>query len=224
MSSLLRYTKDVYKSFKEDNGRYKLNPYSMIAKQKLGDRTNRFLSDYLTFVMNSNIVSEVTKAYITSIETKVSDVVAAYNLNNQHRQITSKQMHNHLYYDEKKLCALFCTDMLLNVLYKKADITVYETMLACAKNKNEHNSLLDKQSVLEVPLAFSSEVPTEEDFDQFFMLYAPYTKKMVKRVTEQLPMSVVGYLNYLSNKQNLTIEEEQYLERLELLDLEITIE
>ena len=71
---------------------------------------------------------------------------------------------------------------------------------------------------------FCSEVPTEEDSDLFFMLYAPYTKKMAKRVTEQLPVSVIGYLNYLSNKQNLTIEEKQYLERLELLDLEVTIE
>ncbi len=224
MSSLVQYTKEVYKSYQLEHGRYKLNPYSMIAKRKLGDRTNWFLSDYLTFVMNSNIISEVTKAYITSIETKVSDVVATYNLNNQHRHITSKQMHNHLYYDEKKLCALFNQDMLLNILYQKADIGLYETMLACAKNKNAHKSLLGKQSILEIPSAFSSVVPTEEDSDLFFMLYAPYTKKMAQRVIEQLPMSVVGYLNYLSNKQNLSVEEKQYLERLELLDLEVTIE
>ena len=224
MSSLLRYTKEVYKSYQVEHEKYKLNPYSMIAKRKLGDRTNLFLADYITFVMNSNIISEVTKAYIESIETKVADVVVAYNLNNQYKQITSKQMHNHLYYDERKLCALFSQDMLLNIIYKNVDISLYETMLACAKNKNAHKSLLNKQSILEIPSVFCSEVPTEEDSDLFFMLYAPYTKKMAKRVTEQLPVSVIGYLNYLSNKQNLTIEEKHYLERLELLDLEVTIE
>ena len=82
MSSLLRYTKEVYKSYQVEHEKYKLNPYSMIAKRKLGDRTNLFLADYITFVMNSNIISEVTKAYIESIETKVADVVVAYNLNN----------------------------------------------------------------------------------------------------------------------------------------------
>ena len=224
MSNILRYTKEVYKSFKEDNGRYKLASTSMLAKRKLGDNANNFLADYITFVMKSNVISEVTKAYIESFENKVSDIVTAYNLNNQYKQITSKQMHNHLYYDEKRLRSLFADDMIMNIVYKKADICLYETMLESAKTKGKKKWLLEKQSILNLPPVISNEVPTEEELDHFFMLYAPYTKRMVKKVMEQLPTNVIGYLNYLSDKHDLTDEEKMHLMRLEILDLEITIE
>lgn len=224
MSNILRYTKEVYKSFKEDNGRYKLDSSSMLAKRKLGDKTNSFLADYVEFVMNSNIISDVTKAYIESIETKVSDVVAAYNLNNPYKQITSKQLHNHLYYDEKRLCNLFSDDMIMNIIYKKADISLYETMLASAKSKKANKSLLAKQCVLELPTLICNEVPSKEDTDSFFVLYTPYARKIAQAMIESLPANVIGYFNYLSNKKNLTPDEKAYLARLEQLDEGLVIE
>lgn len=224
MSNIIRYTKEVYKSFKEDNGRFKIDASSMIAKRKLGDKANNFLADYITFVMKSNVISEVTKTYIESIETKVSDVVIVYNLNNQYKQITAKQMHNHLYYDEKRLCNLFAEDMIMNIIYKKADISLYETMLVSAKSKKANKSLLAKQCVLELPTVISNEVPTEEETDNFFMIYTPYARKIAEEIIKQLPTSVIGYINYLSNKSDLTKKEKAYLARLEQLDEGLVIE
>ena len=41
---------------------------------------------------------------------------------------------------------------------------------------------------------------------------------------ESLPVNVIGYFNYLSNKKNLTPDEKAYLARLEQLDEGLVIE
>ena len=41
-------------------------------------------------------------------------------------------MHNHLYYDGKKLASLFTEDMLEKLLFGKGDIVLYEAMLESA--------------------------------------------------------------------------------------------
>ena len=68
MSSILRYTKLAYETFREVNGVLKVNTSSQVGKMGLSDRSYAFLKSYIDFVMNSGVISEVTKIYLKSIE------------------------------------------------------------------------------------------------------------------------------------------------------------
>lgn len=219
-SSILRYTKIVCEAFPEVKGKLKYESNSMIGRLKLDDRHLNLLYNYADFVLHSGIVSEATKIYLTSIETSPMDAIRAYNRINEgvYGEISAKKASNHLYYDTKRLLELFPDDMLANIIYKKGDIAFYEDMLRNAISKKTGKSLLGKISIFQIPAAISKEKPTEEELDNFFMLFAPYTKSMVKYVNSQLSRDVIGYLNYIASKSNKTPEEKEILDRLKQLD------
>lgn len=102
MSSILRYTKLAYETFREVNGVLKVNTSSQVGKMGLSDRSYAFLKSYIDFVMNSGVISEVTKIYLKSIENNPMDAIRAYNsLNEGYKLITPKQASNHMINDAK---------------------------------------------------------------------------------------------------------------------------
>lgn len=218
MNRILSYTKLVYMAFKEVNGKLKFDTSSMIGQKKLGEDSKSFLEDYINFVMNCRILTNTTKIYLASIENDLQEAIRAYNATaNEFNQITSKKASNDTYNDTQKLLKYFPEDMLCNVINKKGDLDYYKAQLNLAIGKKLGQMPLGKNSVLKIPLIVTKEVPSEEEIDEFFMLYAPYTKAKIKKVEEQLPMNVVGYMNYISNKSNLTEEEKAKLDRLNSL-------
>ena len=136
MSSILRYTKLAYETFREVNGVLKVNTSSQVGKMGLSDRSYAFLKSYIDFVMNSGVISEVTKIYLKSIENNPMDAIRAYNsLNEGYKLITPKQASNHIHYDTKRLLELFPDDMLMKIMHKKGDIQFYEDVLQNAINR-----------------------------------------------------------------------------------------
>ena len=224
MNKILRYSKEIAKSYHEENGQYKIDVNSMVYKRKLGDRINTFFARYLLFVMNSNVISTVTKEYIKSFETNVADIVAGYNLQNEYAPINSKKMHNHLYYDGKKLASLFTEDMLEKLLFGKGDIVLYEAMLESAISQQVKESNLGKHSVLNIPNTLCDTMPSEKEIDMFFNTFATYTKAEVERVSKQLSEHVTGYFNYLLVKKELNPKEEELLTILKTFIQGIEIE
>lgn len=224
MNKILRYSKEIAKSYHEENGQYKIEVNSMVYKRKLGDRINTFFARYLLFVMNSNVISTVTKEYIKSFETNVADIVAGYNLQNEYAPINSKKMHNHLYYDGKKLASLFTEDMLEKLLFGKGDVVLYEAMLENAISQHVKESNLGRHSVLNIPNTLCNTKPSEEDIETFFRLFATYTKAEVERVSGLLPEHVSGYFNYLLAKKELDEKEEELLGVLKVFIEGIEIE
>lgn len=221
MAAILRYTKLVYNAFKEVNGSLKVDPSSVLGRKKLDSRSMAFFADYIDFVMNGNILSEETKIYIRAIEDSPADIVRAYNsYQSDYKQITSKQLFNHMYYDTKRLLELFPDDMILNIIYKKGDIAFYEDALRNAIYKKTGKSLLGKMTILKLPAIVCKERPSEKEIENFMMLFAPYTKKRIQWVEGELPRNIVGYLNYISSKSKPTEEEKELLERVKALDNE----
>ena len=218
MSSILRYTKLAYETFREVNGVLKVNTSSQVGKMGLSDRSYAFLKSYIDFVMNSGLISEVTKIYLKSIENNPMDAIRAYNsLNEGYKLITPKQASNHIYYDTKRLLELFPDDMLMKIMHKKGDIQFYEDVLQNAINRKMGRNTLGKISVLQLPAIPSSEKPTDDELDRFFTMLAPYTKNRIKYVEEKIPKQAVSYINYISTKKNPTADEQEILQRLEHL-------
>lgn len=225
MARILRHTKMAYEAFVEVNGNLKVNTSSVIGRMKLDDRVMTFLKDYVDFVMNSGVISETTKIYIKSFEHSPMEAIKSYNdTNTGFKQIPAKKAQNHIYYDTKRLQQLFPDDMILNIITKKSDIEVYETMLQNAINKKMGKSLLGKQSVLKIPAIVNVERPSDEEIDNFFMMYAPYTHRVVEVVESELPKNVIGYINYIANKAKPSEEELALINRIKQLDDPIEIE
>ena len=225
MARILRHTKMAYQTFVEDNGNLKVDTSSAIGRMKLDNRAMTFLKNYVDFVMNSGVISETTKIYIKSFENSPTEAIKTYNATNAgFKQIPVKKAQNHLYYDSKRLQQLFPDDMILNIITRKGDIEVYESMLQNAINKKMGKSLLGKQSVLKIPAIVNPERPSDEDIDHFFMMYAPYTHKVVNVIESELPKNVIGYINYIANKAKPSDEEKALLDRIEQLDNPIEIE
>ena len=222
MNSIMRYTKEVYNMFIEVNGQLKVNSSSVLGKMKLGDKITSFLSDYIDFVMNSGVLSEVTKIYIKSIENSPRDAIRTYNqYESKGAKFTPKQASNYIYYDTQTLLKLFPEDMLSNVIFRKVDVEIYRPILNNAINKKLGRTPFKKLSVLRLSAVANNNRPSEEEIDQFFMLYAPYTKERIKQVEEQIPKSVVGYINYLMEKRDLSTEEQQIIDRLNNINVEV---
>lgn len=225
MNRIMYYTKEVCEAFKEVNGKMKIDMTSRLGRMKLDDRRLAFLSRYDNFVLHSGVVSEVTRIYLNSVESNPHEAVRVYNeRRGELGKFKSKKVSNHLYYDTKRLLEFFDDDMLPNVIHKKDDITLYEGMLEAAINKKMGLNKLQENCVLKLDSGVSNEVPSEDAINNFFMLYAPYTKKMVGRVTEQIPVNVVRYFNYILNKRGLSDDERLLIQRLQMLDEDYEIE
>lgn len=215
MASILRYTKEVYRTFKEVNGNYKLDTSSAIGRMNLGNESFRFLASYLDFVMNAGVIGKATKIYIEAVENNLMDAIHAYNQGKSElEQIKDRQAWNQVGYDTRKLLTFFPDDMITNIIYKRGYLEIYEAMLQSAINKKLKKSVIQDMSALKIPMVFEKTRPTEAEFDRFFQLYAPYTKETIKMIEEQLPRNVVGYYNYITSKGTLTEDEKIALERL----------
>ncbi len=219
MNKLMEMTQNVFRAFDNVNGNMKLNKGSMIGRMNPDSEVVAFLEMYLHFVMQTDIVSDVTRIFITSMENSPHEAIRAYNKNHGiHEQISAKKAANHFYYDSKRLMEFFPEDMITNLLYGKGDVGVYCAMLQSAVIRKMGRANLNQMTVLNLPVTVSSEVPSDTEMDEFFVMFAPYSKKVVSQVEQKLSKKVIGYLNYLSNKKSRTTEEEQVMNRLSELE------
>ena len=216
MAVILRYTRFVYQSFAKERGKYKLASLNRLSGKPLSDREIEFLRRYIEFVAES-VVSDTTRVYLNAVEDRPSEIVARYNSDkDEWKRITAKQMTNHIYYDTQKLLKLFPDDMLTKVLSKKGNLDIYEAMLENAIDQKLGKSPMHQACVLKLPTNVCEERPSEDEIDRFFQLYLPYTKKIIKVVEDDIPVNVVGYMNYLLGKKTLSPEEKEIKERLKL--------
>lgn len=218
MRSILRYTKNVHHSYKKEHEKYKLISSSWVSNLKLSNDANRFLADYIGFVMSANVLSNITKIYIQSYCNKPADIVFEHNSSVSYmEQITAKQLANHIYYDTKRLDDMFPDDMLLKIFSRKGNLDEYWAYLKAAIDKKFGKTFLNSNCILDLSKAVSIEKPSEEDIKIFFNIYALYTKKYVSSVVDQIPENVVQYINYIMTKDNPTDDEKIIIEKLKKL-------
>lgn len=217
-TNLMDYTKSVYQSFKKVNGKYVIDTTAKGKWKDLEPESIQFLSDYLEFITNSGMFHKETLIWLDSVERRGIDAIRTYNDMHEGEEgftpIADLAARNHMDHDKRKMIKIFPEDMLKNIYSQKADLEVYKAILQNAINKKLGKNILGNGSVLKTPCIISKEVPSEERIDEFFMLFAPYTKAMVHMIEEQLPKEVVGYINYISSKSVNTPEERELIARL----------
>ena len=224
---LIDATKQVYRSFKLDNGKYKLLTSSYVDKRELNNSTVAFLSDYLNFVMNSNIITPITKVYIRSDNSTPKDIAEQFNRDNPGSdELTNIKVAKSNDYSANKMLRYFTVDMLDNILQKKGSIAEYEGKLQQAIDENMGNGYWSKRCSLKMPGGTCENKPSEEDMDYVRMILAPYMQPQIKLV-ESLLMErgdVIRYFNFLLMKSKLTDEEQAIVDGLKQLGQERNIE
>lgn len=215
MNRLIGILRTLYRAFPKQNGQYKLNPASPLANRLPDTDTCVFLTEFLDFVMNSGLLSDVTKVYITSMEDTPREIAKDYNENrDKNEQITPKMIANHRDYDEKRLAKYFDGALIRDLLGGKGDVNICRAALNHAVQERLGKSLLSGLTSLKLPRAFSTTPPDALDLNLFLYMIEPYTKRVIDAVERELSPEVVGYINYLSAKTNRTEEEEKILQKV----------
>lgn len=219
MKKILRGTRTIYRSFVRENGKWRYIPTSDISRWKPDQRTLTFFAEYLDFVMYSDILSDVTKIWMDSIENQPTDAIRLYNEDKPKRErIPVKKVYNHIDYDGTRLLRYFPDDMLGNIILKEGDMNVYEACLQDAVRQKYGKSLLKEILTINVPTGIEKERPSDDDIWSFLFLIEPYTRSKVVQVEAEIPANVARYINYISAKTDRTPEEEELLERLKKLN------
>lgn len=225
MIEILKYTKMVNDAFIEVNGSLKVSTSSQIGKRNLSDRKMDFLREYIRFVKESGLLSQASLIYLDSDAGTPMEAIHVYNATcGKYKQITASKASNHFYYDSKKLLQLFPEDMLKNIIFTKTDISIYEAIFQAAISKKTGNSFLGKMTILKMPGTVNSERPSDEAINEFFIMFAPYTKKSIAEVEQLMPKEVVGYINYIANKKERSDDEEALIQRIKHINDPIEIE
>lgn len=219
MSKLLKITRTLYRTFPKRNGQYKLNPSSVLSGRHPEADTCAFLTEFLDFVMNSGVISDVTMVYITSMEDTPREIAYTYNeTHDASEQITPKMLANHRDYDEKRLAKYFDETLLTELLAGKGDVDICRAALNHAIQERLGKSPLNGMTLLKLPRTFCTTPPNELELNLFLHMLEPYTKRVMAAVEAELSPEVMGYINYISAKPSRTVEEEELLDRIRNLD------
>lgn len=205
MRSILRVTKDIYFSYMDYENNLYERPIGIIAKRNLDKKRDSFIRRYILFVMTSKIVSDTTKLYIRSSSNSVASAIKNYNQTvSEDEAINIKTAQSKINYDINKLLKYFPDNMLSQVLaYNSCNLEEYERNLAFAINVyGKKNKMMDNITLKmrRVPIQEHLE---DKDFDELISIIAPYTKKQINHIEENLPEELVGYFLYLISSSSL---------------------
>lgn len=227
---LIDMTKQVFKSFKLDNGKYKLLSSSYVDKRELNNSMVAFLANYLEFVMSSNIITSITKVYIRSDASTPKDIATQFNVDNpdSDSKLTNIKVAKSNDYSANKMLKYFPVDMIDNILQKKGSMSEYEGKLQQAIDENMGNGYWNKRCCIKLPGGVCEDIPSQEDMNYVCMILAPYMQAQTKLVESQLLKygDVIRYFNYLLIKSKPTDEEQVIIDRLKQLEqfMEMEIE
>ncbi|MBK5240240.1 hypothetical protein [Clostridium sp.] len=209
MNILTECTKQICKDYiDEDNNMYE-EAKGITAKRNLGKKEQDFLKRYIDFVINTKAISNIMKIYLKGTGSSVASVIKSYNqILPQENQINIKAATNKVYNDTKKLLGMFPEDMLSNILSKssKCNLDLYNKKLNFAIANGSKNKLLDNL-MLKLPARIEiQEDLSDDDFLAFLDIIAPFFKKHIKYLEENLETKAVGYLQFLmsSNEGQLS--------------------
>ena len=212
MRSIISLTREVHHCYMREDGSLYERPIGSIAKRDISKDKDDFLKKYIDLIMNTKIVSDTTKIYITSTLPSVASVIKQYNLGlDEHKQINIKTAQSKIDYDGKKLLKYFPDDMLSKVIgFSNCDLSQYIKMLNFAiSNYKKKDKLLDN-IMLTLPSVPVEDSLSDEELQDFIQILSPFTKKHRNYVENHLTERAVGYLYYLTSTPSLSGKHKEH--------------
>ena len=216
MSQLLKQIHNLYLDFYDKEGNIMDEPVGTITRLSLPESHIKFLKRFLEFIMNSKILNESTKIYITSplASSSINSTFAYWNKNNPNQQVNIKTATSNVDYCRRKIIKLFEDDMISMLTYypQKADIDHYEEQLKAAMLQYSNKSTISGSLMIDLGKFTSYEPVGESRLFEFMETIGPYRTKLRKTIEATINneyADVIGYLNYLQAIHNKTPDQEE---------------
>jgi hypothetical protein len=168
------------------------------VKKDLDEQRVKLMFDLTDLLMNTDYISEESKLYLSVRYINYAGMVdelykATGKLSNE------SAIQSRVWYDKKKLVNDLGENIVLDTIeYTKQDITKYMDRISVIRLKVNKVDLL-KEVSLEFPreVVYCDDI-TDEQFEEFLDVIAPYTKNCMKQVVSNIDENVLGYIRYIT--------------------------
>lgn len=214
MNYLIETTREVYHCYM--SGDHLLErPIGPIGRRNIGKERDDLIKRYITLIMNTKIVNEAMKIYLRGH----SSVAATFKSHNQTLsegdQIVIKTAQSNVNYSTKKLLEYFPDNMIAKLTSNSpCDLADYKKRLALAESDYAQKSKLLDNLMLKLPRVALQDYLDEEEFSSFIGLIAPFFKKHIKYLEDNLPGKAVGYMQFLMSSPQITSAQKVHYELL----------
>lgn len=217
-SGFLNYLKEIIHDMVDSNGNIRPIPVGVTGRRNLPDNRIKLLSDLIRLLRDTDIISDETKIYINNKYITMRGVNE--EINNKMKGKEKRHLKttiSRIQYDQLKLEKIFGSDFFVNVLVKGNDISIYEKIIAEQYMKYSKKEDLRKNLIINIPKNCMNTELSDEEFEEFVSVIAPYVKRHVKFIESNLSEEWCGYFNYLMYMPNLKGKDKERFERLKTL-------
>lgn len=192
-------------------------PRSRLVRKELSEEVMKFIYSFVDLLMNTNMLSRETKAYITDeyityngVRTKLKEETGKdFNVNTVQTKI---------WYDRRKIVQYFGEDVLTKLVEMDdtSDLPRYNKILDDVYNKYGQSKLWNNL-IIKLPETTEEDenvIVPEEDLMEFLAIAGPYNKKHVKFIEDSIDKDVAGYCKRLLKTNRLTETEKKHKEML----------
>ncbi len=221
MENLLRDLKAIYHYYIDDDGNLLNMPrgteFSYVPAQN-----REFIGRFVKFCMTTKILNENSHIYIKSHFRSVREVFEDYNQNHKDNPLNVRTCISKIDYDRKKLHKYFDADlinlMMFRVVKGVGKLPSYEKQLAAAMEVYSRGDLFEDKLVIKLDKTMNPEMPDREKIAKFLEIIAPYRKGNLPIISDAINndyRQVIGYLNFINKKEELSDEEKSILKLVE---------
>lgn len=178
-------------------------PLGRAVKNDLDSERVEFLRLFIDLLLNSNYMSEETKIYLSDRYITMEGV--QLKLEERGIDVNINTVKSKVWNDKKKIITDFGEDLFGDIIrYRDVDMASYMDKLNRLQVKYNNVSIL-KNIDLNLRLDDTSinKSITEEEFQEFLGIIAPYSKRHRRFISDNIPRSMVGYAMYLLSNNML---------------------
>lgn len=203
------------------NGKVLDEPVGRLGELNLKPEIKEFLYRFVVLIMTSRMLCDETKMYLANKYITYAGV--ADELKSKRKiEVNPHTVQTKIWYDKGKLIRFFSERMLLDLVEygDTSKLPKYTASLEDAQRKYANSGLLNSID-LTMPSTegVNPETCTDELFNDFIRIIAPYSKRHKEFISSNLPVSAVAYCKYLLDSPTLSDEEMEHREMLmELLE------
>ena len=212
---LLNKFKIIYPMIYDGNGNLRLEPVGELKKLK-GDRL-KLVELAFEIMFNDRIFNNVLLLFVTDKYLGFSDAVKKYEDTNNVK-LKYNNEYNKMNDFEQKFVRIIGKNFVQDVVYGGAkDISDYVVRLNTYFCKNGVNKHLRDEVMLDIKSDILENECEEVIFDDFLRKIEPYIKKNVDDTVKMLPVSALGYFNYLISSKMLSEYDNEQLNKIKRL-------
>ena len=211
--SILVKLKGIIPDVVDEYGNIRVKHIGEVGKLGLSEGRVRTLNNFISLLKDTDVIVKETKIYIFNKYISMKGVNEEINKNSD-KPIAYNSTVSKIQYDRLKLESAFGDSVLEDILYYNEDISKYERIIAEQLLSVSTSLDIKNNLVLELPEDCVNTEISDDEFLEFISIIAPYTKKQIKWVQENIDRRYIGYFNYITH---MPISSKKDKDRLEMI-------